>query len=161
MSRSLTASLADIRPRYIPQGFVLWQVTDGSVWGGFNDLTDQLRLGYAREDGLFGPLQVAVARVGSSRVLFGTEDQPGAPIDIGVASSQAVYHDGIWSPGNGPGRQVVTAATTLHWDTALCHSVVGTFAGLVCAVRAWRTSGLDVRELVKVVASVAPAGAGG
>lgn len=114
MSNSLTASLADIRPRYIPQGFVLWQVTDGSVWGGFNDVVDQLRLGYARQDGRFGPLQVSVAQMGSAGVLFGTEDQPGAPIDIGVVGSQGLYHDGIWSPGNGPGRQVVTAATTLH-----------------------------------------------
>lgn len=135
-------------PRYIPGRFRRRRAIQGVAEPGFGRHPHQWIYVYTAgwdEADWTAPLMFFIAPTGGE-ALAGTEGQPGTPIDIGVASAHAVYHDGLWTaaPGGG-GRKV--------WNTSLVHSITARTAQGNVAVRANRNE-VSRNELVRILQSV-------
>jgi hypothetical protein len=83
---------------------------------------------------------------------MGTENHPGEAVELGIPSSTAVYHDGLWSPGSGAMERDL-GGTRIHWDRSVAHSITVRTPDGTYAVRAPKEK-VGVAELVELVKSL-------
>lgn len=97
------------------------------------------------------PLIVAIGPEAAR--LFATEGHPGRAVPT-PAGREALYHDGMWTPGGGMDERRLGQGILVHWDTNHAHSVVvsDSIGGRSCAVRSAKES-LSMESLVELAES--------
>jgi hypothetical protein len=148
--------MLEIRPAYVPSGYRFRRSLHGKIFDGFDSELDQVMLIYGAgwtDEAATRPLRVYIGPSNGGTVLFGTEEQRGQELDIGIVGARTNYHEGRWALGPGidtrPAGDVV-----VHWDTSDDHSLTVIYNGLVYAVRGSRLNGVTLDELVKVAKSL-------
>lgn len=145
--------IEDVRPTYLPSGFTLRSANYGSDWQGFYGVEEQSVLEYVNGSNFVSPLFVAAAKPHGKTEFFGTEEMAGSPMELDVPGTRAVYHDGIWAAGPGPGERSA-GSVVIHWQEGICHSITTRKDDRIYAVRGSTASGVTVEELVKVTLSL-------
>lgn len=155
---AVDAFLQALPPTYIPSGYALRRQLEGSDAAGFGEGANQVALVYTRgwEHVDFAKsLSVYVAPQGAP-ALAATENHPGLPVDLGISSVQAVYHDGLWAPGSGEMERNL-GDLIIHWDRSVAHSITIWGTDGTYAVRASK-DGVTLDELIRVATSLRLAG---
>ena len=140
-------------PSYMPDGFGLRNIIRGSEGGGFPDDPQQVTYvytrGWSRSD-FRDQISVHVS-MSPGGTLAGTARRPGTPVDVGIAGSRAVYHDGQWhlDPAIASSRGLDEA---FYWDTSLRHSITIHDGQQTYGIRAGIQ--IAVTELVKIARSL-------
>jgi hypothetical protein len=149
-------SLTVRTPEYVPEGYRSWTTVLGRDAGGFGVTSDgQYSMTFARgpmPDAKADTLLIYRGPVGSGD-LMGTQRHAGEPMDIGVADTSTVYHDGMWAPGPGPEERRVGKQTVIHWERSIRHSLTVRTSSQVLGVRGPKAV-LDVDELAKIARSL-------
>jgi hypothetical protein len=97
------------------------------------------------------PLTIHASPAGEG-ILAGTENRPGEPVDLGIPSATAVYHDGLWAPGSGEDERDL-GDVIIHWDRTNAHSITIRASNGTYAVRAPKAD-VAFDELVEVARSL-------
>lgn len=138
-------------PPYIPSGYRLAWKTEGPVATDFIDNRAGKSYWYVSQAGNAAYAYALSVHYSTSAVgpLMGTSGRDGEVVDVGLAGLTASYHDGIWALGAGP-YQRSDFGITLHWETAVAHSLSVFGAGLAIAVRGSKIHGITRDELVRI-----------
>ena len=143
------------KPAYVPAGYRLQAELVGQIFMGFHGEADQVRLTYTkglRDRDFSRPLFVYISPPTNSPVLAGTEEKPGQPLDLAVAETRGVYHDGQWELGRGYDERY-TGSVFVNWDFRDVHSISVVHPQVLFAARGSRENGIGVDELVTIAAS--------
>lgn len=148
------ASVSPTQPSYVPEGFELrGRTRSEGIRVLRNDPAQSAfvyTLGWEQEDWAY-PLMIFIGSTPPGH-LVATEDRSGELVELGVPGVTAVYHDGIWAPGNGDDERIF-GATVIHWERAMAHSITASSDKGVVAVRGPKRRGVDFAELVRVARS--------
>lgn len=145
----------DLAPGFVPERFSRRRAHAGenvrSLSGGGAAGTVVLFFDKAEPH---SPVEVAASPDPAAQ-LAGTEERPGVKVDLDVPGVEAVYHDGQWAPGPGPG-QISNGEVTLHWSTKGAHSITARVGGESVTVRAPKSVDLDgLLEIARSVPAIA------
>jgi len=144
-------------PSYVPPGYSLWTVIQGTDAGGFGfiDSEEQYAATYLRgkmPEANATALSIFRAPPGAT-TLAATTERVGEQVDLGVRTATAVYHDGMWLSGPGDEQRIVKW-WVLHWNRATFHSLTVKDSPLIWGIRGPKTSGIDKSELMRIAASL-------
>jgi hypothetical protein len=141
-------------PAYIPGGYRFRQRLIGESVMAFGRSVGQVALVYNKgwEAADWNTPLTVYSGSADAPSLIATEMHAGHSLDIGIAGTQVVYHDGLWQRGPGAVEQT-NGADVVHWDSSSVHSITIRTAGPTYGVRGPKNSvGFD--DLVRIAQSL-------
>jgi hypothetical protein len=136
---------------YMPEGFGLATRKHGLKVGEFWGSSEQVAIHFRQPLSAHG-MQITICWAPEKDLMLtGTTGHDG--VTVIVNGNEAVYHDGMWTPGPGP-EQVIVGNGAVHWGRDGVHSLtVHTDRGAF-ALRCPRQAVPGLGEMIKIMSSI-------
>jgi hypothetical protein len=149
---AVSQSFSSLHPEYIPDGFGLAARLHGINVGEFWGSEDQVAIHFRQRRTPHG-WQITICWAPEQELMLtGTTGHEGAAVIVN--GQEAIYHDGMWTPGPGPDQVSVGEDGSAHWGRDGVHSLTMHSDRGVFALRCPKQSVPGLDEMIKIMSSV-------